>query len=319
VSEPLRVALVGARRVRQGLGPWVARHLQAAGAQVVGHVGTSTASAAAATGQLAELAGVTSKGYVSADELLAEQQPQALVILAPAEHHERWLTFALERGLPTLCEKPLVWGGDAPEARARALVEAFIEQGIPLTENCQWPFTVPAWDSLFPEARELPPSSFSMRMSPARAGAAMLPDSLHHPISLLQELAPARHGLPHGIAFSTRDEHANDLEVAFTWPADAGQVACRVHFELGAEQPREAGWGLDDRFARRLIRMGDYAQFLAAGARVVDLGDPLGLLVERFVADRAGERCEDRQAGARRMVQRMDALAALWDAWHTDA
>lgn len=316
----LRVAIVGARAARQGLGPWVARHLAAAGAQVTAHFGTSAASARAAADDLRARAGVDSLPCTSAEQLLERGRPQALAILAPAEHHEHWLRFALEQRLPTLCEKPLVWGGARPADTARQLVTGFAEAGVPLLENCQWPETLPAYRELFgPPARA--PASFFMRLSPARPAADMLGDALPHAVSLLQALAPCTATAPVSqVSFSTRDPAAEALQLSFRWAADEGAVQATVALERGPEQPREAAYGVDGRVARRYIRTSDYAQFLASEARLVNLPDPLARLLGRFlttVAERDTTDAEkDRRAEAARMVQRMEALTCLSDAFH---
>lgn len=326
-----RIGLIGARRARQGLGPFVARHLRSLGAQVVGHVGTTEASAARAAAELQAHAGVRSRPFVTGEALVAETRPQALVILTPPEHHARWLDFALEQGLPALCEKPLVW--DLPDAGAVAtrLVEGFRSRGLLLAENCQWPFTIPTWDALFPGARSAPPRRFEMLLSPMAGGPTMLGDSLPHALSLLQALAPARASRLAGVEFSTQDGGAKGIVVRFDWPADAGAVAAQVTLKPAPEQPRDAAWGVDGQIARRHVALPDYRLSLAAGAglaggavgaggeRRVPLPDPLVLLLKRFLADLHGVSAEDRDEAARRMVQRMDALCQITTAFEATA
>lgn len=314
-----RVAIVGARRARQGLGPFMARHLRRAGAEVVAHWGTSAASAEAATRELAEIGGVTSRPFSDAETMLAETRPDALIVLAPSDHHDPWLQLALDRRLHALCEKPLLWGGADDVDRARTLVTGFSQAGLLLEENTQWPATIPAWRALFPQAPATPPRRFVMRLSPTRTGEDMLGDALPHPLSLLQELAPEGDEPVTDVRFSSTAPDATGLTVHFTWPARSGPVAATVELELGPEQPREAGWGVDDHHARRLIRTEDYAQFFASGARLVDLPDPLEAHVASFVgrldARLRGDAAASRQAepgvAERRMVRRMEHLATL--------
>jgi len=104
------VGLVGARRRRQGLGPFVARDLVRAGARVPCFAATSAATRDAASGQLAATCGIEARGYTNVDEMLARERLDALAILSPAETHAAYLESALAAGLHVLCEKPLVWG-----------------------------------------------------------------------------------------------------------------------------------------------------------------------------------------------------------------
>ena len=93
MSRP-RVGLVGARRRRQGLGPFVARDLVRAGACVPCFVTTSAATRDAASGQLAAICGVETRGYSNVDEMLARERLDALAILSPAETHAAYLESA---------------------------------------------------------------------------------------------------------------------------------------------------------------------------------------------------------------------------------
>ena len=308
----MRVAVIGARRRRQGLGPFVARGLAAAGAEVVACVGTSAETVALAREDLRQLAGLDVAGYTDADQLLAAERLDALAILSPAGTHLPWLERALDAGLHALCEKPLVW--ERPDAldQARRLVPAFAERGLVLRENCQWPYTLPAFDALHPGLREAgPPSRFSMRLAPASPGPTMIGDALPHAISLLQELAPAAEARLTDIRYSSHAADAEELELAFSWQADHGPVAAEVALRLGPSQPREAGFGVDGHGARRLIRQADYAQFFADGARLVDVPDPLPLLLADFVSACRSPSHEDSAVAAHKMVERMSALHQL--------
>ncbi len=64
-----RVGIVGPRRVRQGLGPFVARELEAAGARVPGFVASSAGAIEAAGRELASRYGVRARGYLDLREL----------------------------------------------------------------------------------------------------------------------------------------------------------------------------------------------------------------------------------------------------------
>lgn len=306
-----RVALVGARRARQGLGPYVARSLVAHGAEVPAFVGTSEASVAAAAAGLAEGFGIEARGYTSGDALREHERLDALAILSPAETHRAWLEFALDAGLHVYVEKPLLWGGEGDAERGAELLAAFAARGLVVHENCQWPRTLACFDALHPGARARPPERFAMELSPASRGVQMLGDALPHALSLLQALAPAEVETLEAPRFSTRASDAEELDLGFTWRADGHAIACMVSLRQGPEQPRRAAYAVDDRWAHRLIRARDYAQFFASGARLVDVPDPLDAQVGRFVeALRADPPVPD-PATTGRMTRRLRALHEL--------
>ena len=314
--------MVGARRRRQGLGPFVARDLVAAGAEIPCVLGTSEESAAAAARALAAEHGIPARGYASFAQMVAREELDALAILSPHGSHAEYLEQAQGAGLHVLCEKPLVWDCECPSARARALVEGFAERGLVLIENCQWPQLLPFYAELYPGSLERAPSRFRMELAPAaRQAVPMMVDSLHHPLSCLQALLAGSRLVVERPAFSFQGAEASGtgearLEVRFRLTGGERPVEVEIALESTAELPRPAGLGWDGGWARRTVRPADYAIYLAAGDRAVRVRDPLTALVQSFVqelrAAREGRYLRSRHDEIRRdMVQRIEALETL--------
>ncbi len=290
-----RVGLLGARRVRQGLGPFVARHLAAAGASVSCFAGTRADTVAEARDELARTLGYTPAGYTDPRAMLAEHALDALAILTPFEHHAEGLELALECGLAALCEKPLVWGDAAALAHGRALLESFRSRGLLLVENCQWPYTLPAFEALHPGTLARPARRFAMHLSPGSAGESMLVDALPHFLSVLQALAGEPEAEIRDVRFSTREPEARALELSLEWTTRAGAIDASFALRQGESLPRPAGYAIDGRRAERRVALPGYAQRFADGAREVPLPDPLALLLRDFVASLAGGRADPRE------------------------
>jgi predicted dehydrogenase len=269
-----RVALIGARRVRQGLGPFVARHLAALGAEVPCFLGTRPESIAESERALG------ARGYQDLGELLAREQPDALAVLSPSETHERYLEAALEARVAVLCEKPLLWNGPGLARRAAALAERFAAAGVLLRECCQWPYTLPAYRALHPGVGPL--RSFSMRLSPASSDPRqMLGDSLSHPLSLLQALTANAPGRAEAVALAARP---GEVELRFAFRMAAESVAVDVRLRTAERPPREAGYAVNGHWAEREIRPSDYAFRFRDGGREVPVPDPLRELLRDFLA-----------------------------------
>ena len=269
-----RIALVGARRVRQGLGPFVARHLAALGAEVPCFLGTRAETVSETERELG------ARGYLDLARLLECERPDALAILSPSETHERYLEAALEARVHVLCEKPLLWEGAQLARRAARLCERFDAAGLLLRESCQWPFTLAAYRELHPEHEPL--DRFAMRLSPASHDPRqMLGDALSHPLSLLQHLtgdAPAR---AERVAIAAQ---AGEVELRFAFVTAARSVACEIRLRAGDRLPREAAYALNGRWAERRIRPSDYALTFTHGEREVSVPDPLRALLAEFLA-----------------------------------
>ena len=270
-----KIALIGARRVRQGLGPFVARHLVELGAEVPCFLGTRPESIAESERALG------ARGYLDLSELIAKEAPDALAILSPSETHERYLEAALEARLPVLCDKPLLWNGPGLARRAALLVERFAAAGLLLRENCQWPYTLAAYRALHPATGPL--ASFAMRLSPAsQEPRQMLGDALSHPLSLLQALTGG--AVPARAAEIVLIAQPREVRLRFSYCFAASSVPCEITLRSSARLPREAAYAVNGRWAERRIRASDYMFRLADGEREVPAPDPLRELLRDTLA-----------------------------------
>lgn len=306
-----RVAIVGVRRVRTGLGRYFARHLVARGASVPAFLGTRPQSIAAAR-EILSTDGIEASGFTDLDELLAAVPVDALAIASPHESHLPWLERALAAGLHVICEKPLVWGVEDAAGNAARIVREFHAKGLVLHENCPWPMTLPAFDALHPGARQGGVRDFAMWLSPYEPGAGMLLDSISHPLSLLQALTGADDASVEGLSFSTRDPAAARLEARFRFVTGKTRVSAIVRLQAVPEQPRPAGYAVNGFPAERHVRMQDYTLSFADGGRVVPVPDPMAEVVGRFVeAVSSGEPEAEARSGRRRIASRMRMLEEM--------
>jgi predicted dehydrogenase len=266
--------LIGARRVRQGLGPFVARHLRELGAEVPCFLGTSAETVAESERALG------ARGYLDLGELLAREKPDALAILSPSETHERYLEAALEAHVHVLCEKPLLWEAEAMAERTADLCERFAAARLLLRESCQWPYTLPAYRVLHPGVG--PIRTFSMRLSPAsRDPRPMLGDALSHPLSLLQALTA---GAPASVEDASVAARPGEVEVRFAYRTPTYEVTSEVWLRTREHPPREASFAVNGHWAEREIRPSDYAFHFRDGVREVAVPDPLRELLRDFLA-----------------------------------
>jgi predicted dehydrogenase len=280
----MRIAVIGARRCRNGIGAHLARFLVAAGADVVGLLGTTPATAADAAAQLEAATGHRARAHVDADALIASERPDALVIASPHETHAAFLELALAHQLHAFCDKPLLWGGADPAGRARSLGARFLAARRHLVVNTQWPRTLPTYDALHPGARDRP-RRFWMRMSPPSGRPLdMLLEAMPHPLSLLH--AAVGSGAVEEVRFERLSGHgdASALRATFAYVAASGPVDCVVDLVEAPRQPRAAGYGFDARVVHRELELPGYALFLRTDdGRRVPLPDPTPLHVRSFL------------------------------------
>ncbi|MGH7336508.1 MAG: Gfo/Idh/MocA family protein, partial [Myxococcota bacterium] len=310
-----RVGILGGRRVRQGLGPFVARDLVAAGAEVPCFSVTSARGIAPALAQIERFANVSPRGYADVDQMLDEHALDAVAILSPAETHEEHLRRAVRRGLAVLCEKPLVWGTPSLAATASELVAAFAERDLLLYENCQWPCALPAFERLHPGALAAPPRRFAMELQPASRGLGALGDSLSHPLSVLQVLVPG--DAPAVEAFRAEPHEGSEPRLTLQFRYRSGGRSCDVAVVLWHSDavPRRAALEIDGRPASRVVAPQTYQLSFCTAGRTVPIDDPLTILVADFVARLRAPDAADRRARARDIEVRMQLLAELASAY----
>ena len=211
--------------------------------------------------------------------LLGTVDLDGVIVASPAETHLAFLQMALARGLPTLCEKPLV--APAQAAAGQQVVAGFRQRGVLLEENCQWPFMLPVFDQIAPDWRHRPARSLVMGLSPSAPGPGMVVDSLSHLLSVAQAVAP--------IAASTRlrsvrrqggaDSDAQILALQFDSPG----LDARLELRVCPQQPRPAFVAIDGIRVDRRIGA-DYRLEFATTERSVAAPDPMAALVYRFVS-----------------------------------
>lgn len=340
LASPPRCGVIGAGRRRHGLGPFVCAHLQALGADVVAIAGRSAESAAAALADVQRLAGFAPQAFASVPEMFAQANLDAVVICSPDAAHAEHLHQARNAGVHALCEKPLVFDGERnPADTARPLVEGFAAAGRVLMANEQWPYTLAAFDQLYPGVRHpgVPPRSFQMLLCPGVTGAEMIPNSLPHPLSLLLAMHGGR-GSASRVSVrpvTRQDERGAVVEFVFesegAAPLEvARRTEVRVDLHYAPHPPRPAAYALDGHAVNRLIAEPNYEMFLQTlpngedlAQRVLDpadssthqetscprapLPDPLRQLLGDFL-----QHCRSENQPAPNYAA-LASLAALWE------
>lgn len=274
-----RLCILGAGRTRQGLGPFLADHAERAGARIVAVCGRDQASGERGAAALATRLGHPVRPLADL-AAVAVAELDGMIVASPPEAHLAAMQMAVTRGLPTLCEKPLVTRDQA--AAGLAVVARFRSSGVLLEENCQWPHVLPVFDVVAPDWRRRPVRSVVMGLSPAAPGTAMVADSLSHLLSVLQAVAPISATTALQSIRCQRETTAPEnriLELAFNGPV----LTARLELRVCPEQPRPAFLALDAVRVDRRIGPGYRLEF-ATAERSVPVADPMAELVYRFVS-----------------------------------
>ena len=283
----LRLGLIGANRTRQGTGPFVARFLTMAGADVRAVVASSQERAEDAATSVEPALGHRPAAFGTVGAMLAEEALDAVAICSPAELHWQHLEAAFDARLHVLCEKPLA---PTPTPAARdslvALVQRFEDAGLVLHCSTQWPYTLATFRRLHGRGPLLAPKQFRMTLAPPRPGLETLFwDTLPHPVSLLTALGARAPESGHPPSDLTTDGSRHDrLHLRCTLPrGDGGRIAVTLDAKVQTTQPRPASYAIDGAHVDRRVRLDPYRLELCHGDRCEPLPDPLRASVEDFL------------------------------------
>lgn len=283
MGERFRIAVVGARRRRQGIGEHVARHFHAAGMDVCAIVGTSESTVAEARDNLLKRHGIDCRGYLSLESLLAHEHVDIVALCSPPEFHREQLTVAADAGVNVLCEKPLWWEeGEDVLRETQRLVDRFASRGLLLEQILQWPRCITSFRNLYPEETLAEVDTFSMLLSPVSSGWRMMLDAAPHGLSMLNELVGP------GEIDDIIVQHPNDdptwMQTSFNYKHGAGKTKVILEFKRCLESPRPAGFIINTKGIRREITLPSYNISFHSGDRRIAVQDPLRSKIDEFVS-----------------------------------
>ncbi len=192
MAPELNAGVIGA----SGIGKHHAKWFHRLGCRLDGFAGTSAASVAATSENLASMFGFSGDGYASVEEMLDAGSYDLISVCSPEELHYDHFMRALDHGAHVMVEKPLVFDADLEPSRmiemGRQMVAAAEEAGRVAAINTQYVAAVSSYYRLLSEigADAGPARSFFMQME-SRGGAEgtdyeqIFIDLGSHPISVL--------------------------------------------------------------------------------------------------------------------------------------
>ena len=281
IGDGLRVAVVGARRTVMGTGGFLARQAHAAGAEIVAIVCSNYDSARAASEELL-VDGIRPEVYAEEEDMLAEMNPDVVIIASPTNTHIDWIQQCLDSQVHVFCEKPL---SESSAKHCDDLIRAFSANELLISENCQWPFTLDAWQTLHPRGDITTARKFSMLLSPKLRGKHRWQDILSHPLSLIQKISPGPAHIEK-VAYAEHSSDSLDSALRFEYCTHSRALECEIILEDMGALPPPAEYSIDDKLCHRIIGE-DYQMQFAAHANepqnAVSVGDPMEQNLRQFL------------------------------------
>ncbi len=275
----MKISIIGAGRTRNGIGEYIGKYFHQHGAIVTSVLGTTEKTSLQASAALQEY-GIEAHSYTNFDEMVSTEKPDAVAIASPSSTHYEYLLKCLDRGLHIFCEKPFLWD-DHPDVRKRIedIFEKAREKQLTIAMNCQWPFSLDAYEAICGKIRMEGTNRFFTRMSPFSPGKAMIPESMPHPLSLLYCQWGA--GEIQNLNFEWDGE--GEMSIRFTYLF--GTRACDVLIRLIQQKlpPRDFSFGFNDKIVVRSLDSNHYEVYFNYRNKTLKVMDPLKLSVKNFM------------------------------------
>jgi len=265
-----RVAILGVGNI----GEFHAREFHEAGCDIVAFLTSSQESAYQKAKRLKELYGINAKPYWNLDDLLFQEELDAVSICTPASTHYDYMKRCLKEGLHVLCEKPFVqsFSGESL-GKSKELLELGKKNGAIITLNTQLVSFLEAINENTGNVQ-----SFSMYMEPEPG------DEFH----LMDEV------IPHMNSFLIRLLGSDDISnIQFFRGANKFEIKFKygkseINYQIGSSsvRPRKLLFSINEKdYSREILHDGrKYEMYLAGDGERRKLEDPLKVSVRKFVS-----------------------------------
>lgn len=274
----MKVAIIGARRNRNGIGEYIGKYFHKNGATVTSVLGTAEKTAQHASSALRKY-GIHSTPYSDFYEMVEREKPDTAVIASPSPTHHEYLVKCIDLGLNIFCEKPFIWQetGDI-RGLTQNILEGANQRNLTVAMNSQWPFSVRYYEEICGPIDSRRTDKFFISTSPISLGKDMIPESVPHALSILYFV------LGDGeITNLHLEPDEGEIIIRFRYRSQITCCDVVINLTRKEHQPRDFCFGFNDRVVRRILDVENYEIYFGYEDKKVRIRDPLDLSVRDFI------------------------------------
>lgn len=285
-----RVAIIGASGIGKNHAAWFAGN----GCEVVAFVGTSPASVAATAEVLQQRLGSAPSGYTDVAQMLQSEELDIVCVSSPPHLHFEHAQLCIEKGVHTLCEKPLVYDPQLESQQLRSQAQQLVQQakdrGVLLGTQMQYPFIAEKLCGLAGvDSGDI--RTFAMEMETKNLKAGRTHETIWielapHPLSVLQRVAEdarldegsiqCKIGEQETVAcFDLLRRDGSTIDATLITRCDPSTSAPLRRFTIN-------GCPID--YAGRKNTSGEFLTYLSSGDEEIVMPDLVDILIGNFVA-----------------------------------
>ena len=304
----MQVAVIGAGRTNNGIGPYIAKFFQHNNAEVAAVLGTTEASARKAAEGLS-IGGRRPRCYTDLNTLIRRESLDIAVIASPTDTHLAYLTACIDAGLHIFCDKPFI---DPRLPHVKEILDNLFQEtarrALTIAMNSQCPFLLPEYERLCGRLSSDDATHFSIRLSPMVDGRAMIPDSVPHALSLMYAV------LGNGDIVDLQiDKGDGQMTITGIYRARSTRCQFRIDLSRHRQQPRPFSFGWNHRTIHRRVTLAPYELAFQYKDTLRKVADPLNLSVRNFVASIHNQM--EPEIGRDHIVDTTLLLKRIFDHW----
>ena len=158
----------------------------------------------------------------------------------------------------------------------------FSRKRLPLVENCQWPYVLPAFFELHGTVQPKREMSVELGLGAPRLGRESIQNAISHLLALIQAVSGiGGHAMVNDVQIDDPLYQRTRNLLAFVVHGSTTRVSGKLHLELCVNSPRPAWLAIDGQRMDRHIGE-DYSICFSANGTYVASPDPVRQLVNHF-------------------------------------
>ncbi|MBT8351395.1 MAG: Gfo/Idh/MocA family oxidoreductase [Deltaproteobacteria bacterium] len=303
----MKVSIIGAGRNNNGVGEFIAKYFHQNKADVISVLGTTRNTAQNATDRLKRY-GIHASAYSDFYRMIEEERPDSIAIASPALTHFEYLIKSVKANLNIFCEKPFSWKNHDQTKQIDYIFQKAEDHNLKIAMNSQWPFSLPAYESLCGHIDKKKTDSFFIHLSPMVAGKEMILDSVPHALSILY--SALGEGKIKNINF---DSNKNKMKIGFIYHTNSSKCKVLISLVREEKQPRSFKFGFNDKIVSRGLDLKDYDIYFTYLDKTIKVADPLELSVKDFLSSVKYKR--EPQIGKLHIMATSDMLKNIYNCY----
>lgn len=286
----LKVSIIGARRVKEGTGPFIAKFFIEEGCKITSVLGTHRKSLNQVQKEFYEKYRIQINTYRNIEKLMKLENPNIVVITSPKETHFFYIKKLLKYKCNIFCEKPLIWNCENSFNKKLLTKLKFIEDILHKKNSLlqltnQWPYSINSFCRIYniKSIKNIKIKRFKMTLTSAEEKKDTLAETLPHPISMVELVFG--YGEFEDIKFKKiNTKSRKSLRIESNFISKKGNLKTTFVINFSSQTPRPASYSINQMAVHRFVDIkNNYQMYFKSNKQKYIIKDPMRQSVSNFI------------------------------------